>query len=758
MARSHNTPHGNGKRIVSSGSVSAGRNHPREGTLASKQRWQLRYHLRADSHRTTREAVRYGVVNPTLRRPGTSQARIYSAADGDDDYALARDLERAWHITGDECGGGDRDECGDECGDELDDDFDAEAGFLSLSHLGNRVAELSSAVGTLKRQVSGDSEVWSEVASEWSAVSAAETAWSTIADEAPLPTRTPSWGTIVDDAALARTMQMEEWDSLLPRTSATARNARQTARPAPSQRGAAAMAGRASAQACWVPPRQPKVAPVALRQLRDACGLCVVCRESLALVAWEPCGHLALCEACREQIPRHQQRYCVVCRTEGAPVHLLRPRDAGGASGALPPRAEATAAAAQETVVAAEEEEEAAQEAAAAEDDEFVMVDNASQSAEDSGGNSDEGDARRMPHGDGFPDGLDDGDGADEGARWYSSHDGGAIGDVAGMASSGASGSSALGDGSGSYPPPAAASADGFVYEAPWEDDREDDQFEAFLRGVGLSVSAHDGTLGALRPVASQAAAERERERAAGEGGSKLAYKLAYQQAKRQINVRAKAAKRSGFMRSAEFKLHHPKLFEEERQWREAREAHEARQRFLPRRNWHSCQQPPAQMARQRRTHLQTEQRTRAQYDPTQTLKPEDAAQRKAEARAEHLGSRQAVRELLKSARAEEDERQAMLWRAARTAEAASRALGGACRACGQRDACMLAIQCGHVTLCRECWEGGGRPAEARQSRTHNEYCGQRKATGSGGGGVCALCCECGGECKLAVQIFRPLA
>jgi len=662
--------------------------------MAGKQLW-LRSLAR--HHRTTREAARHGVVNPTLRKPGSSQARVCAASDGDDDYALARDLEHGWHI-------GD-DECDNECDAEPDDEFDAEADFLSLRHLGDRVAELSSAVGTLKRQVSGDSESWSEVASEWSAVSAAESAWTTVVDDPlpspPLLTRIRSWGTVGDDAALARKLQMEEWDSLLPRPSVAARNARQTAGSAPGRRGAAALVGPTSSgmQARWVPPRQPSVAPAALRQLRDACGLCVVCRDSLALVAWEPCGHLALCEACRGQIPRHQQRYCVVCRTEGAPVHLLRPCNAAGAPGALPPRTEATAeaAAAATAAVAVEDVEEDD------EFDEFDLVDVASPSVESGGSSSDEGAAREVHHGGGR---LEDGGGS-------------------------------LADGGGSAYDGYGAACD----DAEW--------FEALLRSAGLSVSAHDGTLGTLHPVASRALAEKEQERAAAKGGSKLGYQLA----KRQINARAKAAKRSGFMRSAEFECHHPLLYEEARQWREAWDAQEARRRslprYLPRYGWRSEQ--PALMARQRRTRLRVEQRARAQHDP------QDVAQCKAEARAAHLGSRQALRELLKSARAEEGERQAMLRRAARAAEAASAGLGGTCRACGQRDACMLAIRCGHMTLCRECWERGGRPAEAKQQDAGHG--GQGKGAGSSSGGsACALCHECGGECKLAMQIFRPLA
>ena len=60
------------------------------------------------------------------------------------------------------------------------------------------------------------------------------------------------------------------------------------------------------------------------------------------------------------------------------------------------------------------------------------------------------------------------------------------------------------------------------------------------------------------------------------------------------------------------------------------------------------------------------------------------------------------------------------------------RTVGGPCRSCGVRDASMLPLKCGHVTLCRECWEHDG-------------------AVGLRG------CGECGGECRLAMQLFKPM-
>jgi len=205
MTRSHNSTRGSATQRASSGTVSAARNSSRGS------QWLGRMH-----EMTTREAIRHGVVNPTLRKPGTSQPRIYTAED-DDDYALARDLDRALRGTGDVLHMDDDDKAE---ADELDDCALDDAEFRVLSSLGSRVAELSTATFALKRQSSGDSESWSEVASEWSVVSAAESAWMTVADEpvpTPLvPTRTRSWGTTADDAAFARKLQMEEWDSLLP--------------------------------------------------------------------------------------------------------------------------------------------------------------------------------------------------------------------------------------------------------------------------------------------------------------------------------------------------------------------------------------------------------------------------------------------------------------------------------------------------------------------------------------------------------------
>ncbi len=70
-------------------------------------------------------------------------------------------------------------------------------------------------------------------------------------------------------------------------------------------------------------------------------------------------------------------------------------------------------------------------------------------------------------------------------------------------------------------------------------------------------------------------------------------------------------------------------------------------------------------------------------------------------------------------------------------AAAVAVAAGSACAACGERDACMLELKCGHASLCRECWEAdhaAGPGAAARRP-----------------------CAQCGGarERGHAIQLFR---
>ena len=69
-------------------------------------------------------------------------------------------------------------------------------------------------------------------------------------------------------------------------------------------------------------------------------------------------------------------------------------------------------------------------------------------------------------------------------------------------------------------------------------------------------------------------------------------------------------------------------------------------------------------------------------------------------------------------------------------AAAVAMAAGSACAACGERDACMLELKCGHACLCRECWEAdaAGPGAAARRP-----------------------CAQCGGALERghAIQLFR---
>lgn len=160
-------------------------------------------------------------------------------------------------------------------------------------------------------------DVVSEAApSEWSAISVAESSWEVPTDVPlpPGPTRELSW-CLDDDAALARKLQQEEWNSLLPASSRKH-----------SERSALGCTFLMADRQAQAPASAATVAVSAMRRLRAGLGRCVVCRDSLALIAWEPCGHLALCGACYEQIDQRQRHACVLCRTPGEPIHILQPR------------------------------------------------------------------------------------------------------------------------------------------------------------------------------------------------------------------------------------------------------------------------------------------------------------------------------------------------------------------------------------------------------------------------------------------------
>ena len=102
----------------------------------------------------------------------------------------------------------------------------------------------------------------------------------------------------------------------------------------------------------------------------------------------------------------------------------------------------------------------------------------------------------------------------------------------------------------------------------------------------------------------------------------------------------------------------------------------------------------------------------------------------KSEVRRLKMANKARYTEMKTAAKAEDEERQAWLGRVARQAEQMSDKVGGPCRLCHERDACMLVLRCGHVTACRDCWEAQGE---------HKQ------------------CAEGGEESKLALQIFRPL-
>ena len=105
------------------------------------------------------------------------------------------------------------------------------------------------------------------------------------------------------------------------------------------------------------------------------------------------------------------------------------------------------------------------------------------------------------------------------------------------------------------------------------------------------------------------------------------------------------------------------------------------------------------------------------------------AASAKAEVRRMRLASKSQQREMTMLAKEEEAEREAWLGRMARRAEEMSATVGGVCGACGERHSCMLFLCCGHASTCRECWEAQSRKC----------------------------CGACGGEGKLALQLYRPL-
>ena len=289
-------------------------NHSRKGSH-TRTRWAK---AGADFPKaTTGYGVRFG--NSVNRNINVNPVRLAGPIlDEDDDVRLAYDLMHGEDAYLEEA-------YGEEAymDEEYHDSAALDDAFLDLCALPDSVdGRLSGSVLLLKHQASGSSsgswqDVVSEAApSEWSAVSAAESSWEAPTD-APLPpgpTHVLSWN-LDDDAALARRLQQEEWDSLLPASSR--KHSERSALDSTFH-----MADRqvpASASAAMV-------AASAMSRLRAQLGRCVVCRDSLALIAWEPCGHLALCGSCYEQIDQRQRHACVLCRTPGEPIHILQPR------------------------------------------------------------------------------------------------------------------------------------------------------------------------------------------------------------------------------------------------------------------------------------------------------------------------------------------------------------------------------------------------------------------------------------------------
>lgn len=164
--------------------------------------------------------------------------------------------------------------------------------------VGELLVERSQAPESLIDAASDLGSEWCSVAghSEWSAVSAAETEWTTLADDVPLSGEAEA-GSWPADETLARSLHAREL--------------------AQFRGGTLARAAAGSSR---------RLQRATLELLIERCGLCLVCHESIALVAWEPCGHLACCHACAVKWTEHARGddRCIVCRCPGAPTGLLR--------------------------------------------------------------------------------------------------------------------------------------------------------------------------------------------------------------------------------------------------------------------------------------------------------------------------------------------------------------------------------------------------------------------------------------------------
>ena len=153
-------------------------------------------------------------------------------------------------------------------------------------------------------------------ASEWSIVTSAASEWAVVAcfaDEAgPSSEDAVQWwpADVRSDETIAHVLQLAE------RQGPDGPHAVEERLGPAGRHGLPAGERRHRLQA--EPPRVPE--PL-LRELQRRLGTCVVCGEAAATVVHEPCGHLALCGGCHDAWPRET---CVLCRTRGAPVHLVR--------------------------------------------------------------------------------------------------------------------------------------------------------------------------------------------------------------------------------------------------------------------------------------------------------------------------------------------------------------------------------------------------------------------------------------------------
>ena len=79
--------------------------------------------------------------------------------------------------------------------------------------------------------------------------------------------------------------------------------------------------GLSGGSPCALPPDEAE-------RLEERLGVCVICSESVATVLMEPCGHLAMCGGCHDSWAAvgdgaYGRLTCAMCRTPGNAIHLL---------------------------------------------------------------------------------------------------------------------------------------------------------------------------------------------------------------------------------------------------------------------------------------------------------------------------------------------------------------------------------------------------------------------------------------------------